>query len=75
MKLLNYKYPDFFRVKDSVAIDNGIYHYSGSTHINLEIPTMTEIAWKTTSTINVANEFNYECLYCLVSAKSELLKG
>ena len=51
LKLLNNKYPDFFRVKDSVAIDNGIYHYSGSTHINLEIPTMTEIAWKTTSTV------------------------
>ena len=28
---------------------------------------MTEIAWKTTTTLNVTNEFNYECLYELES--------
>jgi len=47
LKLLNSRYPDFFRVKDSTAIDHGIYYYRGVTHINLEIPTLTEIAWKT----------------------------
>jgi hypothetical protein len=67
LKLLNTKYPDYFRVKDSIAIDNGIYHYRGVTRINLEIPTLTEIAWKTTTTINVTSEFNYECLYELES--------
>ena len=67
LKLLNNKYPDYFRVKDSIAIDNGMYHYRGATHINLEIPTLTEIAWKTTTTLNVTNEFNYECLYELES--------
>jgi len=67
LKLLNNKYPDYFRVKDSIAIDNGIYHYRGTTHINLEIPTLTEIAWKTTTTLNVTSEFNYECLYELES--------
>ncbi len=67
LKLLNNKYPDYFRVKDSIAIDNGIYHYRGVTRINLEIPTLTEIAWKTTTTLNVTNEFNYECLYELES--------
>jgi len=67
LKLLNTKYADYFRVKDSVAIDNEIYHYRGVTHINLEIPTLTEIAWKTTSTLNVTNEFSYECLYELES--------
>jgi len=67
LKLLNNKYPDYFRVKDSIAIDNGMYLYRGATHINLEIPTLTEIAWKTTTTLNVTNEFNYECLYELES--------
>lgn len=67
LKLLNNKYPDYFRVKDSIAIDNGIYHYRGVTRINLEIPTLTEIAWKTTTTLNVTSEFNYECLYELES--------
>ena len=67
LKLLNSKYPDYFRVKDSTAIDIGIYHYRGATHINLEIPTLTEIAWKTTTTVSVSNEFNYECLYELES--------
>jgi hypothetical protein len=67
LKLLNNEYPDFFRVKDSIAIDNGMYHYRGATRINLEVPTLTEIAWKTTTTLNVTNEFNYECLYELES--------
>lgn len=64
---LKNKYPDFFRVRDSVSIDNGLYRYEGTTYINLEITTLTEIAWKTTTTLNVTNEFNYECLYELES--------
>ena len=67
LKFLNNKYPDYFRVKDSIAMDNGIFHYRGVTRINLEIPTLTEIAWKTTTTLNVTSEFNYECLYELES--------
>ena len=35
--------------------------------ISLEIPTLTEIAWQTTTTLNVTNEFNYDCLYELES--------
>jgi len=67
LKLLNNKYPDYFSVKDSTAIDNGMYNYRGTTQIKLEIPTLTEIAWKTTTTLNVTNEFNYDCLYELES--------
>ena len=67
LKFLNNKYPDYFSVKDSIAMDNGIFHYRGVTRINLEIPTLTEIAWKTTTTLNVTSEFNYECLYELES--------
>lgn len=65
--LLKNKYPDFFRTKDSTAIENGLYRYRGTTYVNLEITTLTEIAWKTTTTLNVSNEFNYECLYELES--------
>jgi len=65
--LLKKKHPDFFREKDSVATESGLFRYRGSTYINLEITTLTEIAWKTTTTLNVSNEFNYECLYELES--------
>jgi len=67
LQSLRNKYPDFFRTKDSIALDNGLYQYRGTTQINLEIPTLTEIAWKTTTTLNVTNEFTYECLYELES--------
>jgi hypothetical protein len=66
-ELLRNKYPGFFMTKDSIALDDGLYHYRGGTRIVLEITTLTEIAWKTTTTLNVMNEFNYECLYELES--------
>ncbi len=66
-RLLKNKHPDFFRTKDSIATEKGLFRYSGTTYINLEITTLTEIAWKTTTTLNVSNEFNYECLYELES--------
>ena len=66
-RILKDKYPDFFRPKDSIAIEKELFRYSGTTYINLEITTLTEIAWKTTTTLNVSNEFNYECLYDLES--------
>ena len=57
--LLKNKHPDFFRIKDSIATESGLFQYSGTTYVNLEITTLTEIAWKTTTTLNVSNEFNY----------------
>jgi hypothetical protein len=67
LQLLRNKYPDYFITKDSIALENGLYSYRGTTHMILEIPTLTEIAWKTTTTLNVTNEFTYECLYELES--------
>ena len=67
LQSLRKKYPDFFSIKDSIVINDDLYYYRGTTLINLEIPTLTEIAWKTTTTLNVTNEFNYECLYELES--------
>ena len=66
-RLLKDKHLDFFRPKDSIAIENGLFRYYGTTYVNLEITTLTEIAWKTTTTLNVSSEFNYECLYELES--------
>lgn len=66
-RTLKNKYPDFFRVKDSIVLKDDMIIYKGTTYINLEIITLTEIAWKTTTRLNVSNEFNYECLYELES--------
>jgi len=60
-------YPKFFRVKDSVRLDSQKFQYSGETFIQLEIPDITSIAWETIRTINIANEFEYDCLYELES--------
>ena len=64
---LKNKHPDFFRTRDSTAVENGLFRFRGTTYINLEITTLTEIAWKTTTTLSVTNEFNYDCLYELES--------
>lgn len=67
LEVFKKKYPAFFKVKDSIAHKNGSFRYDGSTHIEMEIPTLTEIAWETTRTISITNEFDYECLYNLES--------
>lgn len=66
-RLLKKKYPSYFRVKDSISVEDGLIVYTGTTYMNLEITTLTEIAWKTTTTLNVGIEFDYECLYELES--------
>lgn len=62
-RTLQRKYPGFFRVKDSMEIESGLKKYSGSTYIELELADLKEIAWETTKSISITNEFNYECLY------------
>lgn len=61
------EYPKFFKVKDSIKLDLNTYRYFGDTFIVFEIPEITSIAWKTMHTINIANEFDYNCLYELES--------
>ncbi|GJM34212.1 MAG: hypothetical protein DHS20C18_32130 [Saprospiraceae bacterium] len=63
ISVLQKKYPEFYRVKDSVAIGNGQFRYNGKTFIELEIPELTSIAWETTRSLSIINEFDYECLY------------
>ena len=60
-------YPGFFRTSDSVKLKTDLYHYSGITFINLELTELSQIAWETTRTANISNEFEYSCLYELES--------
>lgn len=64
---LNKKYPEFFRATDSVGVEEGKFRYQGRTYIELELPVLTQIAWETTRSINITNEFDYYCLYDLES--------
>lgn len=67
LNVMQEKYPGFYRIVDSVEVKAGIFHYRGGTYIQLEIPTLTDIAWETTRSIGITNEFSYECLYELAS--------
>ena len=67
MKAFQKKYPEIYKISDSVKTKDEKYIYNGSTLINLEIFELSSIAWETTKTINVLNEFGYECLYELES--------
>ena len=66
-KNLQKEYPDFFRPSDSIEIKPGVYRYNGNTHVLLELPDLKQIAWETTRTMSITNEFSYECLYQLES--------
>ena len=65
--VLQKKYPSFFQVKDSVSINQDTFMYLGGVSINLELGELTDIAWKAAQSINITNEFDYECLYELES--------
>jgi hypothetical protein len=67
LNMLQGKYPNFFTVVDSTKDISGLFHYTGSTFINLELAELSQIAWETTRSINITNEFDYECLYELES--------
>lgn len=62
-------YPGFFRVADSVAKDAGKFLYKGTTYIELELPTLSQVAWGTTVRFSqVTQGFSFDCLYALESA-------
>ena len=64
---LQQKYPGFFQLIDSTHIHQDTFYYRGGTFINLEIAELTDIAWETTRSISITNNFDYECLYELAS--------
>ncbi len=67
MNVLQKKYPSFFKLKDSIEIGENKFIYTGGTYINVELAELTDIAWKTGQSLNIANEFSYDCLYELES--------
>ncbi|MEO1260182.1 MAG: hypothetical protein AAFZ15_15410 [Bacteroidota bacterium] len=64
---LQNKYPGFFTVFDSTAAEGKKYTYRGEFDLYLELPELSEIAWKTANSINVTNSLHYDCLYELES--------
>ena len=64
---LQNKFPEFFTVTDSVVNNGGNYFYIGSSNLHLELSELSEIAWETTRSINITNDFSYDCLYELES--------
>ncbi|MCG8330335.1 MAG: hypothetical protein MI974_21735 [Chitinophagales bacterium] len=64
---LRNKHPNFFLISDSTHHENGIYQYNGKTMIELELPSLTKIAWETTTATNLSAELDFDCLYNLES--------
>lgn len=67
LQVLLEKYPSFFRIKDSILIGENQFKYLGETFIDLELAELSGIAWKTAQSLNISNEFSYDCLYKLES--------
>ena len=67
MDLLRAKYSSFFKVLDSMELDDSKFAYSVDTFIHLEIAELSKIALETSKTAGVFNEFDFDCLYGLES--------
>jgi hypothetical protein len=64
------RYPGVFRIADSTQLDSLRYAYHGSVVVELELVELSDIAWETTKSLDILNEFGYECLYELESMYS-----
>lgn len=58
-------YPDFFRINSQSRLNDSISLYQGESHILLELPELSDIAWETARNMVITNSFDYECLYKL----------
>ncbi|UTW67714.1 hypothetical protein KFE94_06275 [bacterium SCSIO 12643] len=65
MKELQSKHPNFFIINDSISIDEYSFRYLGTTKVEMELPLLTDIAWKTTVSTNISSELSFECMYQL----------
>lgn len=65
MKEFQERHPNFFIIKDSISVDNYNYKYLGKTKIDMELPLLTNIAWKTTISTNISSKLSFECMYQL----------
>lgn len=67
LRALQLKYPNFFTIKDSIPFKENKYKYYGTTKIELELPILTDIAWKATVSTNISTDLDFECMYNLES--------
>lgn len=67
MAIFQQDFKGFFRISDSLAQEDNKFIYRGGTAIEFELIELSDIAWETTKSIEVLNEFGYECLYDLES--------
>jgi hypothetical protein len=58
-------FPEMFSKRDSVKAGDGKYAYTGDLYIDLDVLTLSSIAWETAQSMKVLQEFGYECLYDL----------
>lgn len=65
MSTFQKEFPDFLRIIDSTNIADALFNYEGDVFINLELAELSKIAWETSKTTGIVNEFNYDCLYGL----------
>ncbi|WP_282162491.1 hypothetical protein [Ulvibacterium marinum] len=65
MSTFQKEFPDFLRITDSTNIADALFNYEGDVFINLELAELSKIAWETSKTTGIVNEFNYDCLYGL----------
>lgn len=65
MREFQQKYPGFFLIKDSTELNDSTVRYTGDTRVNLELISLSQIAWETTKQMGIANDFGYDCLYDL----------
>ncbi|WP_299529681.1 hypothetical protein [Ulvibacterium sp.] len=65
MKTFQKQFPGFFRITDSTHTKDRLFEYEGDVFINLELAELSSIAWETSKTTGIVNEFGYDCLYGL----------
>jgi hypothetical protein len=58
-------FPEMFTKGDSMLIEKNKYAYSGDLYIDLDVLTLSSIAWETAHSMQVFQEFGYDCLYDL----------
>ncbi len=63
MKKFRKQYPGFFHATDSTQLKDEFFNYEGDIFINLELAELSKIAWETSKTTGIVNEFGYDCLY------------
>jgi len=65
MQKFQNQFPGFFRITDSIPLMDNLLEYEGDVFINLELADLSNIAWETSKTTGIVNEFGYDCLYIL----------